>query len=295
MQIIEPVSLTDAMLISSSLPETDYPAWDAATAYATGDRCIRSTTHSIYQRLSPGGTSATAPENDPANWQRVGPTNRWAMFDQATGTASIGTTSITFTIAPGLVRALALLDIDAASVDIVMTDGATTVYSRTISLSSGYGVSDWYSYFFSPILRKRTLVVTDLPPYSSGQITITINGSGSVDVGTVAIGSLFDLGGTRYGMSLGIVDYSKKDTDAFGVTTVVARPYAKRMTVPIAILPGSVDEVARRLQLLRATPLVWIATKKYDQSVVYGFFKDWSIDVSYDQICYASITIEGLT
>lgn len=294
MQIIDPVSITDAMLVSSSLPETDYAAWDAGTAYAVGNRVIRATTHSVYQRLV-AGTTATAPELDTVNWQRVGPTNRWAMFDQATGTASTGSTSITFTIAPGLVRALALIDLDATSVDVVMTDGATTVYSRTVSLSAGDGVTDWYDYFFAPIVLRRTLVLTDLPPYASGQITITLHGGTVVDVGTVAVGSLYDLGGTRYGMSLGMVDYSKKDTDAFGVTTIVERPFAKRMTAPIAIKPSMVDEVARRLQLLRATPGVWIGVKKYDQSVVYGFCKDWSIDVSYDQVCFGSITIEGLT
>lgn len=294
MQIIDPVSITDAMLVSSSLPETDYAAWNAATAYAVGNRVIRTTTHSVYQRLV-AGTTATEPELDTTNWKRVGPTNRWAMFDQATGTTSTGATSITFTIAPGLVRALALLDVDATSVDIVMTDGATTVYSRTISLSAGDGVSDWYEYFFAPITLKRTLVITDLPPYSSGHITVTVHGGSTVGVGTVAVGSLYDLGGSRYGMSLGMVDYSKKDTDAFGVTTLVERPFAKRMTVPLAIRYGAVDEVARRLQTLRAKSVVWIGAKKYDQSVVYGFFKDWSIDVSYDQVCFGSITIEGLT
>lgn len=294
MQIIVPVSITDAMLVSSSLPETDYPAWNAVTDYAVGNRAIRTTTHSVYQRLV-AGTTPTVPELDTTNWQRVGPTNRWAMFDQATGTASTGATSITFTIAPGLVRALALLDLDATSVDVVMTDGATTVYSRTVSLSAGDGVTDWYDYFFAPIVLRRTLVLTDLPPYANGQITITVHGGSTVNVGTVAVGTLYDVGGTRYGMSLGMVDYSKKDTDAFGATTIVERPFAKRMTVPLAIRTGAVDEVARRLQLLRATPVVWIGVKKYDQSVVYGFFKDWSIDVSYDQVCFGSITIEGLT
>jgi hypothetical protein len=294
MQIIEPVSITDAMLVSSSLPETDYAAWNAGTAYAVGDRAIRATTHSVYLRLV-AGTTATAPELDTANWQRVGPTNRWAMFDQATGTASSGATSITFTIAPGLVRALALLDVDASSVDVVVTDGATTVYSRTVSLSAGDGVTDWYDYFFAPIVLRRTLVLTDLPPYATGQITITLHGGGTVNVGTVVAGTLYELGGTRYGMSLGVVDYSKKDTDEFGVTTLVERPFAKRMTVPLAINPGAVDEVARRLQTLRARNVVWIGVKKYDQSVVYGFIKDWSIDVPYDQICFGSITIEGLT
>ena len=294
MQFITPISITDAMLISSSLPETDYAAWNGATAYTAGQRVIRASVHSVYERLV-NGTTATAPELDTTNWIKVGPTNRWAMFDQATGTVSSGSTSITFAIEPGLVRALALLDVEANSVTVTMTNGAETVYSNTVSLNAGYGVYDAYTYCFEPIVLKRTVVLTDLPPYASGRITITINGGSVVQVGTVAVGALFDLGGTRYGLSLGMLDYSKKETDAFGTTTVTERAFAKRMTVPVVVLNPLLDEVARRLQLIRATPVVWIGVTKYDQTIVYGFFKDWSIDIAYDQISYGSLTIEGLS
>lgn len=294
MQFITPISITDAMLVSSTLPETDYAAWDAGTAYSVGNRVIRTTTHSVYQRTV-AGTTATAPESDSVNWVRVGPTNRWAMFDKATGTASADIADITFTIAPGIVRALALLDVDANSVTVNMTNGASTVYSKTVSLNTGYGISDWYDYFFADFALKRTVVLTDLPPYSDGQITVTIDGGSTSSVGTVVVGSLFYVGGTRYGMSLGMLDYSIKSTDAFGSTTVTERAYAKRMTAPVVIQSANVDEVVRRLQQIRATPVVWIGATKYDQSIVYGFFKDWSIDIAYDQISYGSLTIEGLS
>lgn len=294
MQIITPVQITDAMLVSSSLPEADYPVWNAGTAYAVGVRVIRPATHSVYVRTV-AGTTATAPESDPANWQRVGPTNRWAMFDKATGTVSAGATSMTFTIAPGLVGGLALMDITGNSVTVEMRSGDVVVFSRTVALISGEaGISDWFTYFFAPFVQKRTVVITDLPPYAEGQITVTVNGGSVIGLGTVAVGLLYDLGGTRYGMQLGMIDYSIKTTDAFGATTLTERAFAKRMTVPIVIRSGDVDEAARRLQLIRATPVVWLGTTRYDQSVVYGFFKDWSIDIAYDQISYASLTIEGL-
>lgn len=295
MQIITPVQITDATLVSSSLSEADHPAWNAGTAYVVGDRVIRVATHSVYQRIV-AGTTATAPELDATNWQRVGPTNRWAMFDKATGTVSAGATSMTFTIAPGLVRGLALIDITGNSVTVEMTAASEVVFSRTVELISGEaGISDWFSYFFSGFVQKRTVIITDLPPYAEGQITVTVDGGSVIGLGTVAVGSLFDLGGTRYGLQLGMLDYSIKTTDAFGATTLTERAFAKRMTVPIVIRSGDVDEVARRLQLIRATPVVWLGTTRYDQSVVYGFFKDWSIDIAYDQISYGSLTIEGLS
>jgi hypothetical protein len=294
MKIITPVTITDAMLVSSSLTEADYPVWNGATSYADNDRVIRTSTHSIYQRLT-GGTSATAPESDPVNWKRVGPTNRWAMFDRATGSVSTSSSTIAVTIAPGLVRGLALLDVDGNTARVEVKDGATTVYDRTIDLNAGDGVVSWDSYFFGDIVLRRVVVLTDIPPYSTGQITVTVIGSAPVNVGTLVVGSVFDVGGTKPGVSLGIVDYSKKSTDEFGLTTVVQRAFAKKMTVPVVIKRAAVDEVGRRLSELRATPVVWIGADTYGQSVIYGFYKDWSIELAYSAISYGTITIEGLS
>ena len=294
MQFITPVQITDAMLVASSIPEADYAAWNAATSYAEGDLVIRASTHRVYQRLAPGGTTATAPELDPTNWVEVAPTNRWAMFDQATGTVSEAAGEIAFTIAPGKVRGLALMDLNASSVTVEMVSGAFTVFSRTVSLGADYGVVDWFSYFFGDIVTKRTMVITDLPPYSDGEITVTITGGTQTQVGTVAVGSLFDLGMTLHGLALGVLDYSSKQTSAFGVTTVYQRPYAKRMEARVVMKTWEVDEAARRLQLIRAMPVVWIGGVRFDQSVVYGFLKDWAIDIAYADTSNLTLTIEGL-
>lgn len=295
MKIIKPVAITAAKLVSSSISENDHAAWSASTAYAKGERVILTSTHSIYQRLE-AGTSAGSPDVDPENWQRVGPTNRWAMFDRAVGSLSTATDTISVTLAPGIVRALALVDVAAAEATVTMTDGSDTVYTRTVDLRDESNVIDWESYFFGDFLvRKTVMTLTDLPPYLHGQVTITLNGSGPVSVGTVAVGSLFNLGVTVHGMSLGIIDYSVKSTDAFGVTSVVERAWAKRMTAQVVLDTSRVDEVHRQLAATRAVPAVWIGGDRFDQSVIYGFFKDWSIDVAYATTSYCSLTIEGLT
>lgn len=294
MKIITPVVITDAKLVSSSIPETDHAAWNAATAYAEGDRVILTSTHSIYQRLV-AGTTAASPDVDPMNWQRVGPTNRWAMFDQKVGTLSSATSSMTVTVAPGMVRAFGLVDVNASTAVVTMTAGGETVYSRTVDLHDDTNIIDWESYFFGEFLRRKTMILTDLPPYGEGEVTVTLSGGGAISVGTMVVGSLFDLGISTHGTSLGIIDYSVKQTDAFGATSVVERAWAKRMTVPVVLDTFKVDEVHRRLASIRAVPVIWIGGDQLDQSVIYGFFKDWSIDVAYAAISYCSLTVEGLT
>ena len=38
MKFIRPTAINDARLTSSTVPEADHPAWDAATSYTVGQR-----------------------------------------------------------------------------------------------------------------------------------------------------------------------------------------------------------------------------------------------------------------
>ena len=67
-----PYTITDPVLTSSSVPETDHAAWVSGTTYAAGDRVIRTGTHRIYERLIPGA-GTTPPESDSANWRTPRP------------------------------------------------------------------------------------------------------------------------------------------------------------------------------------------------------------------------------
>lgn len=297
MKVIKPIAMTDAVLISSTAPETDYTAWAAATAYSVGNRVIRTSTHRIYQRLV-AGTTATAPELDPTNWLDLAPTNRWAMFDSEISTQTAISSPLTAVLKPGLVNGLALFGLVGNSLAITVRDGLAgpVVYSRTIGLD-GTIVADWYQYFFEPFVQRADVVLTDLPPYGDAHITIAITGSGTVKCGIVAVGTVYTLGDTQQGASVSIVDYSRKETDAFGVTSFVQRAYSKRMSAKLLLANAQLNKTQRVLADLRASPAAWVGTDAagYEPLTVYGFYKDFSIDIAYSQLSYCSLEIEGLT
>lgn len=295
MQFIIPHTLTDAALLASSIaPEDAAPAWDAATTYAAGAQVMLAATHSVYQRLVAGASSG-APDTDSANWVRVGPTNRWAMFDQAVGTRTQDSGPITVTVRPpGVGSGLALLDLIATSVDISVVEGGVTTYTATIALHAT-DATDWWDYFFGDMTYRTAVVVTGLPITTTCHVVVTIHGSGTVACGTFVVGPVVDVGPTRLGLQLGIIDYSRKTTDSFGNTTVTERAFAKRLTATAFVDASRVDFVARKLSDIRATPVVWIGADIYDHSIVYGFFKDFGIDIQYQRISVCSLTIEGLS
>lgn len=298
MKFIRPTLIADAMLISSSVLENDYPAWIGATLYAEGARVIRATAtiHKIYERRVSGAT-ATAPELDADNWIEVSPTNRWKMFDKAVGTETVAAAPLAVTVAPGVVRALALLDIAASSVRVVMTDGATgpTVYDREFVMADTAETVDWYGYFFGELRRQSDLLVTDLPPYGSGRLTVTLEASGDARCGTMVVGALVEIGQTQHGAGIGIVDYSRKDVDEYGVATILERGYAKRTDVSVWCENARIDYIVKQLAAVRATPCVWVANARYGSLIVYGFYRDWDIDIPYHNNSIARLTIEGLT
>ena len=81
----------------------------------------------------------------------------------------------------------------------------------------------------------------------------------------------------------------------FGVTTVVERSWAKRMEVRCMLDTDDVDAIQRELAKVRAIPCIWIGEVGFDSLTIYGFFKDFSLDLAFANISYCSLTIEGLT
>src|SRR3546814_20245664 len=83
--------------------------------------------------------------------------------------------------------------------------------------------------------------------------------------------------------SVGITDFSRKETDEFGLTVPVERAWAKRMTVRSLVDSGAVEDVLSRIAALRATPSLWIGDEGFDSLTIYGFFLAFSIEMRVGQ------------
>lgn len=294
MKVIKPTTFVAAThLVSTNAVET-YVAYSAATTYAKGDRVDYGT--NIYESLVNSNTGNT-PSTSPTFWVLVGPDNVHAMFDDQISTATVSTSPLTVVMTPGLMNSLALLGLVGNQVVVTITDGAggPTVYSRTVSLDGSY-VYDWYMYFFEPFTQIGEVVFTDIPPYLNARMTLTLSGSGTVAIGQLSFGTFYELGDAEYGATAGITDYSRKDTDEFGATTFVERAFSKRMTARLMLDAMQMNKVQRVLSDIRAKPAVWIGAEgeAYQPLVVYGFYRDFTIDVAYPTKSYCSLEIEGL-
>lgn len=298
MIIVRPVDITDAVFTSSSIAENDYAAWSSGSTYADGDRVIVAASHEVYESLQGSNTNHT-PSTSPDWWVLVGATNRWRMFDENIGQQSQASDSIAVTLSMGANRAdsLVLLNVDASDFTVTMTDPLEgVIYDEDINLVSDSGVQDWHAYFFEPIDRLREYAITDMPINSGTTIALTINNpGGTVSVGEAVLGLARNIGGTEHGASIGIRDYSKKDTDAFGNVTVVERAFSKRGTFTVLIDAGLTEYLQYLLSDYRATPIVYIGATERLATMIYGFYRDFSIVIAYPEHSVVNIEIEGLT
>jgi hypothetical protein len=296
MRIIKPVDVTPAILTSSNVPETDYAAWSAATAYAVGDKVTYN--HRNYEALvASTGANPETDTSDQPKWLDLGADNRWRMFDDKVGSLTEQAGSIAVELQPGaVINSVALFNLLGRSATVTLTDPVDgIVYQRTVSLVDA-GVSDWYEWFFAPIGRQTDFVLLDLPAYGTATLSVTIdNASDTAAVGHLVMGRQAELGVAVYGSGVGITDYSRKETDAFGNSVVVERSFSKRAEFDVVVETPQIGRVQRMLASLRAQPVVWIGAEGYESTFLFGYYRDFQISISGPSVSDASITVEGLT
>ncbi len=300
MKVIRPVTVTDAVLISSTVAEpsgSDPAAWNAATNYSLGALVYRATTHRRYENLA-AGVSALLPESTPTRWKDLGATLRWAPFDDQVGTSATATGSISYVLAPGICNAVALL-VDGDSVTVTVTDGAggPEVYSRTVSLDVSL-VTDWYEYFFEPFSKRTMVVLPDLPPYLAARITITVNGTGTVGLGGIVVGTAVYIGAMHLGARAGIRDYSTKTVDdVTGVVSLTEGRYRDRVRGTVRVPDAAVNKVHALMKSLRAKPIFVIGDDEgdYEPLSLFGFTQEFELSVTYASSSVYTFSFEGFT
>jgi len=296
--IIKPAQVTASTLTASNVAETDYPAWTAGT-YTVGTRRIYE--NKIYEVVA----ASTTDQPDlgaaaiPATWIFVSATNRYKMFDISVGSGTVNSGSIDVTVTPTAVaNSIILFDVDGVSVQlIVRSSGGTIVYDQTISLVDYSGLTGYFNYYFLPIPETGATEIAfiDIPNYSGASFQVIIDGgSGTASCGEMIIGQKSVLAVTNFGTSVGIKDYSVKNIDDFGNVTITTRPYSKRADYDVTVETAQVSQFNKFLASIRSTPAVYIGDPERSETIVLGYYRDFSVVLSNPSISECSLSVEGL-
>lgn len=292
-------AISGSLAVGMTLKGTGVTAGTTITALLTGTGGAGTYTVSASQTVSSTTINGCAPVTNTTYWARADSTNRWRMHDSSVSTQTTNVTSIVNVYkAAGRVNAIALLNIDCTSIVITGTDAVDgVVYNTTYSGVADSGIQDWYAYFTEPIVRITELLVDNLPIYADLSIGVTLsaNTGDTVKCGVCVLGTMLDAGGTQYGMGVGIQDYSVKGRDIFGNYSITERAFNRRATMQVLVENALVDALVNILAAYRAVPVVYIGSDSFGSSMLFGFYKDFSIAISYPTVSLCNIELEGLT
>lgn len=293
MKVVKPVTLIDAMLISSTATET-YAAYNAATTYALGNKVTSGSV--VYECIQ--APNLNHPVTDALWWKGYGPTNRWAMFDSEISTQTVQDGVLTVVLKPGYVNSLAVFGLEGTTLVVTVRNGLAgpVVYSKTISLD-GTIITSLYEYFYEPAVQRSEVVLMDLPTYSDAHITITITGPQAA-CALCSVGPFYYLGDVERGATFGLLSFSTKTTSASGVTALKKGKNSSRIGSRFVLDTAHINKVNHILKNLDGIACAWVGvendTGRYTPFIIWGFIRDFSVEVAYPTISYCSIDLEAL-
>jgi len=274
-------------------------AWNSGTTYAIGN--VVRYLNKLWESTQNTNLNHTPTSGIATWWLELGSDNMHAAFDGIVGTESSATTQMTFVLKLGAINSAALINVDASTSRLTLFDPTEgLVYSDSQGLAVS-NIIDWYDYFYDESIIERTQIIyTGIPSYVSSIITIRLDTSlgDPVTIGQALFGILNNIGGTQYGASSGITDYSVKNTDEFGNITFVERAFSKKLSAQVFVDNLQLNKVQSLLISLRAKPSVWIASEdtRFEETlVIYGYYRDFNTVISYPSYSLCSLEIEGLT
>lgn len=308
-KIVIPFNVKDANIVSISIPENDYLAWDAITNYDLGDLVIVTGTdvHQVWRSVHgitdtyPIGNVGYPPSaeldlNNPVHWSLVGATNAYKIFDAYTSSQAVAKDNISFTVKNlGIVNTVGLINIDASQAQIIVYDMSDVeVYNQTVDLVSYATFASYYDYYFTPFLRKNVYVFEDIPPIENAKIVINLTAIGEVKIGNFVGGYGYFIAGINHSSSIRQKDFSIKEQlptgeyfFAEGATSTVADFF---FTLP----NEKVDLLQRLIQLLRAKPALYVGSEFYESTNLFGIVLDAPTTLSYETHSECRMQVESL-
>jgi len=299
MYLVKPSPLA---LEGSNLPDASASEYSATATYDVGSVVkVSSATpvHTYKSLISPN--VGNAPATSKAAWEDLGPTNRWAMLDTMNSSQSTSSGSIVATVSGAMIDTVVLMNVVASRITIEQFYGNDLVEALTSSLVDLHteDIVDWYSYFVTGLSVRSALVESGWRklPYAVFRVTIYPL-TGQAACGMLVAGEKKQLGDTGFGVSAGILDYSRKSTDEFGNTYLSQGAYAKKASVPVQMDNANINDAYALLASVRSKPTLWNCNNNdsggFEPLLIFGFARDFGVVIPGPVVSDCNLEIEGL-
>lgn len=290
-----------------SQPRTE---WTSVATY-TANQEVTYKNH-IYRSMVDGNTSVI-PSLNTGKWLLFGVDNSFAAIDLHSLTASTiddGLDFIEFEFDSVGFTLLAFRGVMGASIDLYEYDaiGTQIKYQNRSILPERLCSIDWYNYFYCDIQSDSVEIDTAvqavdtifdviLPRTAKIKVRIHKRADGRASIDTMVGGKPFDIGVTTFGISGGFIDFSIRETDGYGITTIKRRNVKETMVGDVVIDAIRTQSVKRYVKYnCMGTVMMFIADpsqdSNYENLTMLGFVTDFDIRIDNGSKSYGTIEIE---
>lgn len=169
---------------------------------------------------------------------------------------------------------------------------------EVIDLSNGGVETGWYGYYFSDV-EYKTAIIWEFVRYSNSTLRINIEWiSGELaKCGVCAVGYQLTLGNTLYGLSLGTIDYSIKETDDFGRTYLDPGESVQEGSFDFWITNAQIANIKSKIRSVLGEKIILDGNNPsvdYESLINYCFIKEFSTIIPGPNRSKCSIEYQGL-
>jgi len=166
---------------------------------------------------------------------------------------------------------------------------------------------NWYNYYFCEIPDDTALgrgkpidyLFTGILP-TTAKIAVRVhkNSDGVASLSAMVGGKAVQIGNTQYGVEIGIIDYSEKKTDEYGITTLTERESREVMTLDIEFPAKSAQAVKREVKAHLGIPIMFIADEStdslFEHLIMFGYIEDYRSYITNGIIANARMKLEEI-
>lgn len=294
MLLIRPATITPAMVTGSNAGAPD-PNYQGGVTYELAARVYDPSVNKTFECVQEPALDKP-PATSPLYWMVAAPSNRWAMWSgRASHSTQVEGDLETDVVVPERVNAIALFGVVGSAITVTQRSAQGAVL-KVVSHRLRTDPADWYEYFFGEPEQVSEVVLLGFIPSAGSKFEIRITGPSACSA--VVVGNTFDLGEPEFGATTSIIDYSKKTTSSTGVQDFEPGRFSRRMSVSLVQSRARYSVTQRVLESVRAKPCVWVGVPESDDYApmsIYGYFRDFSIEVAFPTEHLCSLEIESLT
>lgn len=272
--------------------EQPFNRWNISNVYNLYDRVFYK--NYIYMSVV-DDNSGVKPSENTGKWLLMQVDNAYAAIDLHSSTKSVVDDAkhyIEYVFSVVGFDTIALGDVLGSSIEFIEYDSSMNVIkSKQVPIgATRICANNWYNYYYCGIPDASDVGKGKPIDYlyseisgNASQIKIIIhtNSNGDASIGSLVGGKAEYVGDTQFGITLGLVDYSKKETDDNGITSITKRNVQETMESETVIPSKQTQSVKKIIKDAMGEVVMFIANPETDSNYEFliqlGYIDEFNI------------------